>query len=318
MGNGESVATHYVVQQKIDSHIDKMGQGGVSALGPDSGNFGVVRRGIDTRTQRARAIKTIVIISSDHKERVLRECAIMKQVSGQHPNIVEFCEYFAQSGVLDAGHFDLVFEFCGNGTLDEMIRSGRMCNATTAAFCHQLLSALTFLKSKGILHRDVKPANILLMDDRHCKLGDFGSACGLVGNEALFMKSGTPAFFPPEMDILPAGNGYAYPVDVWATGITLYMMLFKGQHPFIEKGCVETRLLRGGDFDAGLMWLYSGSIQLLRWLLMPCPWQRVLPEQACGHAWLYSHGYGSGNFNEQTPAKLVPDSYGRWGADHSF
>lgn len=254
MGNGESVATHYVVQQKIEQHYDKMGYGAYSAIGPDSGNFGIVRRGIDTRTQHARAIKTITKTTSDAKERVLREIAIMKQVSGQHPNVIEFVEYFEESG-----HFDLVFDFCGNGTLEEMIHSNRICNAATAAFCHQLLSALAVLKMRGVLHRDVKPANVLLLNERTCKLADFGSACCLQPNEALFMKSGTPAFFPPEMDILPMGNGCSFPVDVWATGITLYMMLFKGQHPFIGQGRVETRLLRAGDFDAGFMWLWNAS-----------------------------------------------------------
>lgn len=314
MGNGESVSTHYVVQQKIEQQYDKMGHGKVNALGPDAGNFGVVRRAIDQRTQHARAIKQIMKTTPEAKERILRECAIMKQVAGQHPNIVEFIEFFEESG-----HFDLVFEFCGNGTLDEMIRSNRISNAAIAAFSHQLLSALAFLRSRCILHRDVKPANTLLMDDRTCKLGDFGTACSLQPNEAMFMKSGTPAFFPPEMDILPAGNGYTFPADVWAVGITLYMMLFKGVHPFIDNGGVETRLLRGGDFDAGMMWVYNASCyQLLRWLLMPCPWQRSLPETASNHAWLYSFGHGTGTFREDIPAKLVPDSYGRWGENHHF
>lgn len=311
---GQTVTTDYVIQQKIEHSIDRMGGSALEAKGPDCGNFGSVRRAIDARTQQPRAIKHIEKRVPEIKEKTLLEIKIMTAVSGQHPYIVEFFEYFQEWN-----HFDLVFEFCGNGTLSDAISSKAINHTSAAAFCFQLLSALVFLKQRvGVLHRDVKPANILLKDEFTCKLADFGSACFLGQNETLGHRGGTPAFWPPEVDILPGGEGYAYPYDVWAVGCTLYMMLF-GEHPFIHKGNIDTRNLRVGGFDAGMMWVSNPKCyQLLRWLLMPCPRQRVQPENAQNHAWLYSHGFGTGSFADATPPKLVPDSYGRWGEDHGY
>lgn len=313
MGNGESVTSHYVVQQKVREGVDKQGFNSLFAKAADAGSFGTVRRGVDTRTQQPRAIKNIQKSNPGVRERVQHEIAMMQAVSGQCSSIVEFIEYFEESG-----HFDLVFEFCSNGTLYEAMKGKKMSERVAAGFCHQLLNALAYIKGRRVLHRDVKPANILLKDEHTTKLADFGSACMLKDNEFLYLRAGTPAFFPPEVDILPKGNGYSFPADVWAAGITIYMMLFQGTHPFIDGGRMESRLLRQGSFDAGMMWLWNAKLAMfLRWLMMPCPQQRIVPEDACNHEWLATYGHGSGVFSKATPAKLVPDSYGRWGEDHN-
>lgn len=311
---GQTVSSNYVVQQKIGHTVDLFGYDGGVTKGPDCGNFGSVRRGIDTRTQQPRAIKNIQKSTSEVKEKVMLEISLMQAVTGQHPNIVQFCEYFEEWG-----HFDLVFEFCGNGTLDDGIRNKSIKESDAAGFCYQMLSALVFLKQRSVLHRDVKPANVLLKDDRTCKLADFGCACYLQATDSLYHHGGTPAFWPPEVDILPRGDGYSFPLDVWAVGVTFYMMLFQGVHPFIQNGRIDEKMLQKADFDSGMMWLWNGNlVQFLRWLLMPCPRQRIRPENACNHIWLGSFGFGPGSFSQQTPPKLVPDSYGRWGEDRYF
>jgi len=312
MGNGESVGQHYVVQQKVGQGVNKIGFSDLFAKAADAGSFGTVRRAIDKRTQQPRAIKNIELSKTGVRDRVLHEISMMQAVTGQHANVVEFIEFFEESA-----YFDLVFEFCSNGTLEDAMVGKKMQEGVAARYSYQLLSALAYIKGRGVLHRDVKPANILLKDEQTSKLADFGSALCLKDNQSLFSLAGTPAFFPPETMILPKGEGYAFPTDMWAAGITIYMLLFEGFHPFVDQGKMDTRLLRLGNFDAGMLWLWNAKLAMfLRWLMMPCPRQRIRPDDAMNHEWLGSHGFGSGRFSQATPSKLVPDSYGRWGEDH--
>merc|ERR1719330_798327 len=98
---------------------------------------------------------------------------------------------------------NLIFEYCPKGALDEAI-SKRHVSAgedTVCRFVYQLLDALRFLKEQRILHRDVRPANMLLANEAVMKLADFGVACFVT--EPLKSHDGTPAFFPPEMHQLP-------------------------------------------------------------------------------------------------------------------
>jgi serine/threonine protein kinase len=307
---GQNVTTNYVVQQKIGGEFDRAGEKMLGIMAPDSGVFGAVRRGIDTRTKEPRAIKHIEKVRPDVKQTVLMEIKVMEAVSGQHTNIVQFYEHFEQWN-----YFDLVFEFCPGGTIENLIQSKSVSERTAARFCHQWLSALVVLFRNGVLHRDIKPANILLKDENTSKLADFGSACYLGAHDALTTKAGTPAMWPPEVDILPAGDGYSFPMDVWAVGATLYWMMFY-KHPYLNKDCsgIELLKMRRAEFDSGMMWVTSPkSHAMLKWLMMPCPRQRMIPENGINHSWLGSFGYGTGSFSQSPPApKLIPDVYGRW------
>merc|ERR1712151_1394289 len=125
-----------------------------------------------------------------------------------------------------------------------------------AASTHQLLGALSFLRTVSILHRDVKPENCLLKDAATLKLADFGVAIVCADGEHLTVPEGTPAYFPPEIFMLPRGKGYSYPADMWATGITVFIILH-GTHPFMENGHLDKNQLKLGEFSAG--WLTSAS-----------------------------------------------------------
>jgi cell cycle serine/threonine-protein kinase CDC5/MSD2 len=312
MGTTGSLETHYQVQQKISHSLGATGLNQYTLKGPDSGAFGEVRRCIDTRTKEARAVKHIPKTTSQRRVEVLHEIDMMKLVSGKHNTILQFMEYFE-----DSGHFDLVFEFCEKGSLEDALKRQEMSTPKTALFGHQLLTALSFLRNARILHRDVKPSNVLLKSDSHVKLGDFGTAVLHEADKPLWQPSGTPLFFPPEIQILPSGYGYSFPVDIWAAGLTLYMLFFSGQHPFLNSSrCIDQKLLRSASFSVGWMQVWdTKAAELLRWLLMPFPGQRITAANACEHPWFHSQGYGSGSFEQSPPTKMVADSQGRWQED---
>jgi len=296
MGSYQAVEVNYDIQYKRHGIEKVVGSGATAEVRPCT----------DNRTHVLRAVKSIEKIDWRTRGQVLEEIEMLKVVSGRHPNIIQFFEYYEEWSMMN-----LIFEYCPKGTIDQAIKKRKVPPGEDwiARLLHQLFDALMFLKFKTILHRDVKPANLLLSDDRTLKLADFGVACYCTG--PLRSCEGTPAFFPPEVHQLPRGKGYSFPMDMWATGITMYMVLFKGEHPFQEDGAINKESLRSGDFTVG--WLTSAkATDLLEWLLLPCPDQRISVDEALQHTWFASHGLGNGGFAKERPPKLVLDSHGNW------
>lgn len=300
------------VYQTIESSYDVQYKRHGCKRATGEGASGKVHPCIHRGSNELRAVKSIEKTDWTVRSRVLAEVAILKAVAGKHANIVAFFECFEEWDVMN-----LIFEYCPNGTLEEALEKSdyRPTEALAAPFCRQVCSALAFLHECNILHRDVKPANLLFADDSILKLADFGSAhCG---SEPVTIPQGTPSFFAPEVVMLPRGKGYSFPFDAWAMGVTLYMMLFGGAHPFERdaKGGLDKHRVRSGDVDTG--WFTSSqAVDLLEWLLMPHPDQRITFNEALQHRWFHIHGLGDGSFSKAKPSKLIQDSYGNWLKSH--
>jgi serine/threonine protein kinase len=125
----------------------------------------------------------------------------------------------------------LILEFCEGGTLDSIFyKRGRLTEMEAKHYMHQLLLSLINIHRQNIIHRDIKPMNILLTKDLKVKLGDFGFATQLKSKQhGVCGLYGTWNYIAPEM--LDEENLYQFSVDIWAFGVTLFMLV-AGKQPF--------------------------------------------------------------------------------------
>ncbi|XP_057869869.2 3-phosphoinositide-dependent protein kinase 2 isoform X2 [Cryptomeria japonica] len=151
-----------------------------------------------------------------------------------HPGIIRL--YFTFQ---DAYHIYMGLESCDGGELfDQISRKGHLSEDEARFYSAEIVDALEYLHKVGLIHRDVKPENVLLTADGHVKLADFGSVKPMenssieliqtTSNEKACTFVGTAAYVPPEvLKQAPPSIGN----DLWALGCTLYQML-SGISPF--------------------------------------------------------------------------------------
>lgn len=192
-----------------------------------AGGMSTVYRALDETLQRRVAIKLMnreVSSDSDELERFRREARAVAQLS--HPHIV---------GVIDYGEDDgrpfIVFEYVEGETLKERIRRlGRLEVAEAVAYAIEIARALGAAHAHHIVHRDVKPQNVLIDEEGRAKVTDFGIARTL-DEEGLTIDGrvlGTTDYVSPEQALGRPVTGQS---DLYSLGIALYEML-TGEVPF--------------------------------------------------------------------------------------
>jgi tRNA A-37 threonylcarbamoyl transferase component Bud32 len=193
-----------------------------------SGGMGAVYEAEDLSLQRRVAVKRMRDeIRSDPRERdrFLTEARTVAQL--RHPSIVDIHAIFEHEGEVF-----LVFEFLDGKTLDLVVyENGRLSLPEAKPILAQVCSALTYAHSRGVIHRDLKPPNIMLTRDNRVKVMDFGVA--RQAHEALSRLSvsatvaGTPPYMAPESE---TGTVRAES-DLYSLAVCLYEML-TGARPF--------------------------------------------------------------------------------------
>ena len=176
------------------------------------GASGAVYLGLDETTGRLLAIKEIPLGASFEKE-----FAIMKTAS--HPNVVT---YYGAEASEDEGLFKIHMEYVPGGSLAGLIRAhGALPIAALRKYATDVLKGLEYLHTVlRIVHRDIKPDNILLTSDGVCKLTDFGVSAAQSVSGCVTVV-GTPHYMPPEMLM---GDSYGCPADIWSFGCAVYEM----------------------------------------------------------------------------------------------
>nr|XP_040124118.1 PAS domain-containing serine/threonine-protein kinase isoform X2 [Ictidomys tridecemlineatus] len=252
-----------------------------STLSPiGSGAFGFVWTAVDKAQNKEVVVKFI------KKEKILEDCwvedpklgkvtleiAILSRV--EHANIIKVLDVFENQGF-----FQLVMEKHGSGLdLFAFIDCHPSLDEPLASYIfRQLVSAVGYLRSKGIVHRDIKDENIVIAEDFTIKLIDFGSAAYLERGKLFYTFCGTIEYCAPEVLM---GNPYRGPeLEMWSLGVTLYTLIFE-ENPFCEvEETMEAAIHPPRPVSQALMSLVSG-------LLQPAPEQRTTLEKLVTDPWV--------------------------------
>src|SRR5262245_13424835 len=198
--------------------------------GLGTGAMGAVYKGFDPLIKRTLAIKTIRLDiprgSEEYKtflERFYQEARISGTLS--HPNIVTLFDIGEDNGLPF-----LALEFIEGETIESLLGRGvKFRPEKVIGLISQIAAALDYAHSKGVIHRDVKPANLLLYEEDRIKISDFGIA-KLADSEMTKVGQllGTPSYMSPEQAMGEKLDGRS---DIFSLGVCAFEMLC-GQQPF--------------------------------------------------------------------------------------
>lgn len=192
------------------------------------GGMAVVYRATDLNTQHFVAVKVLkpeYNQDAEYVARFQREAEAASKMT--HHNIVNLLDV----GMDSSGNRYLIMEYVEGQTLKDVIREkGRLSETSAVQITIRILSALQHAHSNGIIHRDIKPQNILMQSDGHVKVADFGIA--RMANKNTLAKGdsvmGSVHYFSPEQ---ASGKEAGVTSDIYSVGVTLYEML-TGRVPF--------------------------------------------------------------------------------------
>lgn len=205
--------------------VERLGKGGMAE----------VYKGYQKNLDRYVAVKVMhafLITEEDFLNRFRREAQAMAKLS--HPNIVGVYDF----DVYGENSYYLVMEFIGGGTLKEKLdamaaSNEKMTMEQTIRICTEVANALAYAHRRNMVHRDIKPGNIMLDETGKAILTDFGIV-KLVGNQSMAYTAtgaliGTPSYMSPEQALGKPGDER---VDIYALGVLLFQMV-ANKLPFV-------------------------------------------------------------------------------------
>ncbi|KZT69616.1 Pkinase-domain-containing protein [Daedalea quercina L-15889] len=189
------------------------------------GAFGQVYRALNWATGETVAIKEIQLSNIPKSEigQIMSEIDLLKNLN--HPNIVKYKGFEKTPDYLY-----IILEFCENGSLHNICkRFGKFPETLVGVYISQVLEGLVYLHDQGVIHRDIKGANILTNKDGCVKLADFGvasrTAAGAARDDAVV---GSPYWMAPEVI---EQSGATTASDIWSVGCTVIELL-EGKPPY--------------------------------------------------------------------------------------
>ncbi|CAI0469846.1 unnamed protein product [Linum tenue] len=257
-------------------------------IGPrlGSGSFAVVWRASHRVSGLEVAVKEIdkKLLSPKVSANLRKEISILSTI--HHPNIIRLYEAFET-----ADRIYLILEYCDGGDLAAYIqRHGKVPELVARHFMRQLAAGLQVLQEKHLIHRDLKPQNLLLSSHEETpllKIGDFGFARSLTHNELAKTLCGSPLYMAPE---IIQNKKYDAKADLWSVGAILFQLVtgrppFQGNSQFqlFQNILMSTEL----QFPEGaLEKLHPNCVDLCRSLLRKNPVERLTFLEFFNHKFL--------------------------------
>lgn len=258
------------------------------ALG--EGSYGKVKELLDSETLCRRAVKILkkrkLRRIPNGEQNVEREIKLLKRL--KHRNVIELVDVLINK---EKQKMYLVMEYCIGGLQDmlETVPGRTIPLWQVHGYFLQLIDGLEYLHSKGIVHKDIKPGNLLLSLDGTLKISDFGVAEALemfAPDDTCYTTQGSPAFQPPEI-ANGAESFSGFKIDIWSSGVTLYYLV-TGEYPF--KGDNVYRLFE--SIGQGMLELPDSITEplrsLLNGMLQKDPNKRFSLQQIRHHPWFLS------------------------------
>ncbi|XP_076251775.1 STKc_STK36 domain-containing protein fused isoform X2 [Rhynchophorus ferrugineus] len=245
------------------------------------GSFGRVYKAKQLSNGSSVALKVISKRGRSTKELkgFRRECEIQRDL--HHPNVIQMLDSFETENEIV-----VITEFAPKELTAILSKEGYLSEEKVQQIVWDLLSALYYLHSNRVLHRDLKPQNILLDLKNRAKLCDFGFARNMsTGTHVLTSIKGTPLYMAPELiDELP----YDYNADLWSLGCITYELLM-GTPPFCTSSILHLIRMIKHEQIQWPTFLSPECTSFLKGLLQKNPSRRLTWEQILNHPFVKGH-----------------------------
>ncbi|KAG6168114.1 hypothetical protein E4U11_006024 [Claviceps purpurea] len=262
------------------------------------GAFGSVYKAFNWSTGEAVAVKQIKLVNLPKSELRMIESEIDLLKNLLHDNIVKYIGFVKSVDCLN-----IILEYCENGSLHSIIKAyGKFPENLVGVYMTQVLRGLQYLHDQGVIHRDIKGANILTTKDGTVKLADFGVSTSTLaaGQDKEAQVVGTPYWMAPEIIQL---SGASSASDIWSVGCTVIELL-QGKPPYHNLAAMPALFAIVNDDHPPLP---EGISPAARDFLMQCfqkdPNLRVSARKLLRHAWI------GGCRRAEAPVSKAPDNF---------
>ena len=225
----------------------------------------------------------------------MEEVAILHSLD--HPNIVKYYETYN-----DQKYIYLVMEYVTGTQLFEKITqqaNQTFTEVTAAGYMKNLFQAINHCHAQNIVHRDIKPDNIMITNNNTVRLIDFGLSKASRNNRQLTTMAGTPYYMAPEV----LEGSYSKKADIWSLGVLLYTLVC-GYLPFQGGNAAEVfRKIKEADYHFNHVEFESVSEEckdLIRKLLEKNQKKRFTGQDALNHKWFKSMAAATAKAKEET------------------
>lgn len=185
------------------------------------GSYGLVELIEHKESKEKFALKTINFNNKENTSQLLNEINIMKQLNSKY--LVKIFDYEIMDDTIQ-----IIMEWAPNGDLEQLLKKIKEDNKTlpddvVEKIIYQTACGIKDLHDYKIIHRDVKPSNILVFDNHNVKFADFGVSKPLFNESPnAYTQIGTPYYMSPE---ILHGHPYSYSTDYWALGCVYYQLV---------------------------------------------------------------------------------------------